>query len=111
MFRFLVPDRPPDRVQAHRQNEGEIKVTWEKVPPVYENGLIKGYKVVVREVGAETDELFTADGVDEREMAIGGLGPNGYGVRVLAYTAVGDGPASEELLVKTGEARSSTSYS
>lgn len=91
-------------MEAFPKDKHSITVIWEKVPHGYENGNIKGYKIIVNKLENDTQNIKVVNFTEQRQGVIGGLEPNTtYSIRVLAYTAVGDGPASEESFVRTGK--------
>ena len=79
-----------------------IKVTWAPVKFEDQNGIIKGYKVIYRALPNGTNVTKVADA--ENALTIGGLNEfTNYSIRVLAFTAIGDGPLSVAQVKQTLE--------
>ena len=79
-----------------------IKVTWAPVKFQDQNGIIKGYKVIYRALPNGTNVTKVVDA--ENVLTIGGLNEfTNYSIRVLAFTAVGDGPLSVAQVKQTLE--------
>ena len=71
--------------------------------PEARHGIIRGYKVSYEDSDGVI-KWINVDGEDNRDVVITGLQfLNEYKVKVLAYTSVGDGPESSEILVTTEE--------
>ena len=80
-----------------------IGVTWDEVRAEARHGIIRGYKVSYEDSNGVI-KWINVDGADNREVRITGLKfLHDYKVKVLAYTSVGDGPESSEILVRTEE--------
>ncbi|XP_061680652.1 protein tyrosine phosphatase receptor type Fa isoform X8 [Syngnathoides biaculeatus] len=96
-----APSSPPLRVQARMLSPTTALVQWE--PPEEANGRVRGYRVYY---GADPRAPLAAwsqhSAGDVRLATLAGLAPDvTYGLRVLAFTSVGDGPPSDVLLFKT----------
>ena len=79
-----------------------IKVTWAPVKFEDRNGIIKGYKVIYRALpnGPNVTKVVNT----ENALTIGGLNEfTNYSIRVLAFTAIGDGPLSVAQVKQTLE--------
>ncbi|KAG7272522.1 hypothetical protein CRUP_006811 [Coryphaenoides rupestris] len=97
-----TPSSAPLHVQARMLSPSAVRVQWE--PPDEPNGQIRGYRVYYSAgPDAPLGAWHTHDTGGDGEMtSIEGLTKDTtYGLRVLAFTSVGDGPLSEVLLVKT----------
>ena len=107
LFLSSVPSSPPDNVTAIVLSPTEILVTWDMVPPIDQNGIITLYEVlyVPLETFNETIQEITRE-VFGTEMSITLTDVQefvNYTISVRAYTAVGEGPYSEEVMVTTLE--------
>ena len=79
-----------------------IKVTWAPVKFEDQNGIIKGYKVIYRALPNGQNVTKVVD--TENALTIGGLNEfTNYSIRVLAFTAIGDGPLSVAQVKQTLE--------
>ena len=100
----LVPNAPPDNVQALTSSSTAILVTWDPVPEIDRNGIITQYEVEFSTfTEIFTSNLTTTNGSQlmvEREGLEEFLE---YSVRVRAYTSVGPGPFSVALANRTLE--------
>lgn len=96
-----APSSPPLDIQARMLNADTMLVQWE--PPEEPNGQIRGYRVFYSpEAGAPLSSWQTHDTDDSQLTNISSLVPGiTYGLRVLAFTSVGDGPLSDLLRIKT----------
>ncbi|XP_025110636.1 receptor-type tyrosine-protein phosphatase F-like isoform X2 [Pomacea canaliculata] len=103
----FVPEAPPQDVSGRPIDEHQIKVSWK--PPIAnkQNGALAGYKIyfVANEAG-KTDNDAIMKNVDSSSLSsiLDGLSTwTEYKIWVVAYTAVGDGPASPPIVVQTDE--------
>ena len=88
-----------------------IKVTWAPVKFKDRNGIIKGYKVIYRALpnGNDVTEFLNIsmenhDQTGEQTLTLERLNEfTNYSIRVLAFTAVGDGPLSVAQVKQTLE--------
>jgi len=81
-------------------------VSWSPPPADQQNGALAGYRVLYAEAdGGSTDANVASVPADETSYVVhGGLRPwTLYNVWVLAYTAAGDGPRSDVIVVQTAE--------
>ncbi|XP_028258985.1 protein tyrosine phosphatase receptor type Fa isoform X3 [Parambassis ranga] len=96
-----APSSPPLHVQARMLSSSTMLVQWE--PPEEPNGQIRGYRVYY---SSDQDDPLSAwekhNTDDSLFTTISGLTTDiTYGLRVLGFTSVGDGPPSDVLLIKT----------
>ena len=104
-FICLVPGAPPNDVRAYNTNSTSILIQWDQVPESKQHGEILGYTVFYWETegsaqGASHRQLFSF----KRELRLTDLFKyTYYSIRVLASTAVGNGPASDPIQVRTDE--------
>ena len=106
------PSGAPEQVTLSDVTSTSIKVTWAPVTFEDRNGLIKGYKVIYRALPNGnnvtkfrniSEENQDQDG--EQTLKLEGLNEfTNYSIRVLAFTAVGDGPLSVAQFKQTLEA-------
>ena len=76
---------------------------WKPVPEGYENGLIKGYRLVYN-VKDSGNSVSVADEsiYSENTAVLSGLNfDTSYSIRVAAFTRVGPGNFSESIEVRT----------
>ena len=103
------PSGPPEKVTLGDVTSTSIKVTWSPVKVEDRNGIIKGYKVIYRALpnGNNDTEVvnITIESQDtEKTLSLERLNEfTNYSIRVLAFTLVGNGPASVAQVVQTLE--------
>ena len=102
----LVPNAPPDNVQALTRSSTAILVTWDPVPGIDRNGIIVQYQVEFNQSTfneISTSNLTTTNG-SQLMVELDGLEEFvNYSVRVRAYTSVGSGPFSAAVMTRTLE--------
>ena len=102
----IVPNAPPDNVQALTRSSTAILVTWDPVPEIDRNGIIIQYEVEFNQstfTEISTSNLTTTDG-SQLMVELDGLEEFvNYSVRVRAYTSVGPGPFSVAVVNRTLE--------
>ncbi|XP_021500253.1 receptor-type tyrosine-protein phosphatase F isoform X14 [Meriones unguiculatus] len=96
-----APSSPPRRVQARMLSASTMLVQWE--PPEEPNGLVRGYRVYYTPDSRRPLSAWHKHNTDSGLLTtVGSLLPGiTYSLRVLAFTAVGDGPPSPTIQVKT----------
>ncbi|XP_061268215.1 receptor-type tyrosine-protein phosphatase F isoform X9 [Bos javanicus] len=96
-----APSSPPRRVQARMLSASTMLVQWE--PPEEPNGLVRGYRVYYTPDSRRPLSAWHKHNTDAGLLTtVGSLLPGiTYSLRVLAFTAVGDGPPSLTIQVKT----------
>lgn len=96
-----APSSPPLHIQARMLNNNTMLVQWE--PPEEPNGQIRGYRVFYSPEDAAPLTSWQTHQTDDSQLTnISSLVPGiTYGLRVLAFTSVGDGPLSDLLQIKT----------
>nr|XP_044626537.1 receptor-type tyrosine-protein phosphatase F isoform X9 [Equus asinus] len=96
-----APSSPPRRVQARMLSSSTMLVQWE--PPEEPNGLVRGYRVYYTPDSRRPLSAWHKHNTDAGLLTtVGSLLPGiTYSLRVLAFTAVGDGPPSPTIQVKT----------
>ena len=103
---LVAPASPPDNVTVMASViPTEIMVTWDIVPEMYQNGVITMYEV--QYIPLETFDGAIGENttnVTERMTTLTDLQEYvNYTISVRAYTSVGEGPYSAELIVITNE--------
>ena len=102
----VVPNAPPDNVQAITSSSTAIMVTWEPVPEIDQNGIITQYEVEFNQSTfneISTSNLTTTNG-PQLMVELEGLEEYvEYTVRVRAFTSVGPGPFSVAMVSRTLE--------
>ncbi|XP_058536032.1 receptor-type tyrosine-protein phosphatase F isoform X4 [Ochotona princeps] len=96
-----APSSPPRRVQARMLSASTMLVQWD--PPEEPNGLVRGYRVYYTPDSRRPLSAWHKHNTDAGHLTtVGSLLPGiTYSLRVLAFTAVGDGPPSTTIQVKT----------
>ncbi|XP_036610678.1 receptor-type tyrosine-protein phosphatase F isoform X4 [Trichosurus vulpecula] len=96
-----APSSPPLRVQARMLSASTMLVQWE--PPDEPNGLVRGYRVYYTPDALLPLSSWHKHNTDDSHLTTVGSLVTGitYSIRVLAFTAVGDGPPSPPIQVKT----------
>ena len=103
------PSGPPEQVTLGDVTSTSIKVTWSPVKVEDRNGIIKGYKVIYRALpnGDNDTEVvnITIESQDTgKTLSLERLNEfTNYSIRVLAFTAIGDGPLSVAEVKQTLE--------
>ena len=102
----LVPNAPPDNVQAFTNSSTAILVMWDTVSEIDRNGIITQYEVEFNQSTfneISTSNLTTTNG-SQLMVELEGLEEYvEYSVRVRAYTSVGPGPFSVAMVSRTLE--------
>ena len=84
-----------------------IEVTWDIVPPIDQNGIITMYEVMYQPLETFNGNICTQTMVvSGREMSVILMELQefvNYTISVRAYTGVGAGPYSDEIIVMTLE--------
>lgn len=96
-----APSSPPLHVRAHMLDATSMLVQWE--PPGEPNGRIRGYRLLYSADPAAPLGSWQKQQTDDGQRSrLGGLLPGvTYGLRLLAFTSVGEGPLSDLLQIKT----------
>ncbi len=90
----------------------ELQVSWNPVPAIERNGIITDYEILLISSRAVITVPFpTADGASSEDATVNNLDKYvEYSVSVRAYTAIGPGPYSPAVNVRTQEGRKSCSH-
>ena len=103
---FTGPDDPPQNLTAMVISSTEIKVSWEELPAINENGEITTYEIQyipleTFEGRISTNTVNTSDGT-VLMMELTGLEEYvEYTISVRAYTSEGPGPYSDPVTERT----------
>ena len=99
----VVPSVPPMNLSLVHSDSWSIVVEWKPVPLGYENGIIKGYRLVYRLKDSENSVSIADDSIYSENIAVlSGLEYDTlYSIRVAAFTNVGSGNFSEAIEVRT----------
>ena len=101
-FFCTEPSAPPSSITGDHSSSTSIVVQWNEVPQEHRNGEIQGYRVLYSDADG-LEKKKTVD-VPTRETSLIGLNKSTtYTIKVLAFTSVGDGPASSGISVTTPE--------
>ena len=99
----VVPSASPMNLSLVHSDSWSIVVEWKPVPAGYENGIIKGYRLVYRVKDSENSVSMGDDSIYSENIAVlSGLEFDTlYSIRVAAFTNVGSGNFSEAIEVRT----------
>ena len=103
---FTGPDEPPQNVMAMAISSTKVKVSWEEVPAINQNGEITTYEIQyvpleTFEGQISTDTVNTSNG-SVLMMELTGLQEYvEYTISVRAYTSEGSGPYSDPVTERT----------
>ncbi|XP_077981464.1 receptor-type tyrosine-protein phosphatase delta-like [Glandiceps talaboti] len=116
-----VPGAPPQDVTGVAQDSTSIQLTWTAPPPTRQNGVITGYEIFYDMLlddtpteGSESSEALSREMLDQvltvevsssdRFYLLIDLEKwTRYRIWMVASTIVGDGPASQAIIVRTDE--------
>ena len=97
------PSAPPTNVAGQSISSTSISVTWDEVPAAEQNGIITNYNISYHSLTEKHSSSATMDYV-ARQMTLTGLREFvNYSITVFASTVVGNGPASDPIIVSTSE--------
>ena len=105
-FFSSVPSSPPDNVNAVNISSTAIRVTWEEVPAIDQNGIITQYEVEYNQSTFSGATMYNTTTVDSPTLMVDLTGLEEYveySIRVRAYTSVGAGPYSDVVMERTQE--------
>ena len=99
----LVPSAPPMNLSLVRSDSWSIVVEWKPVPKGYENGVIRGYRLVYsvedsgNSMSMADESIYSENTAVLSELDI----DTWYSIQVAAFTRVGSGNFSESIKVRT----------
>ncbi|KAK7073926.1 hypothetical protein SK128_017781 [Halocaridina rubra] len=98
-----VPSAPPENVECNPLSSQALRVRWSPLAPHFSNGPVQGYKVFYkRTTNIEGTNPVEIKRTTNLETNLQGLGRfTNYSVRVLAFTAAGDGVISASVFCST----------
>ena len=100
---LLGPDGAPQNVSGYNSSSTSIRVTWEVVPVVRQNGIIIKYTITYRSLTTDFNGNVTVTGNPPALTGeITGLREYvEYNITVSASTVKGAGPHSTAIVVRT----------
>ena len=97
------PSAAPLNVRGHNTSSTSIFVTWDDVPAADKNGIITSYNITYHSLTENHSNSTRVDYPDRQVTLIGLREFVNYNIRVFASTKIGPGPASDVIVVMTGE--------
>ena len=100
---MLEPDGAPQNVRGQNSSSTSILVMWDEVPTDRQNGIITGYTIIYQSQTENDNGNVQANGsVRQRELTNLKEYVN-YNITVFVSTAIGDGPSSDPIVVRTDQ--------
>ncbi|XP_039965640.1 Down syndrome cell adhesion molecule-like protein Dscam2 isoform X1 [Bactrocera tryoni] len=99
-----VPEAPPQHVNCTALSSQSLKISWLEPPLQFHGGIIQGYKILYRPIVNQIDfpAKLEVKRTSNLETYLHTLHKaTNYSLRVLAYTATGDGLSSQPLYCQT----------
>ena len=97
------PSAAPMNVSGHNTSSTSIFVTWNDVPAADKNGIITSYNITYHSLTESHSNSTTVD-FPANNVTLRGLREFvNYSITVSASTKIGPGPASNPVIVSTGE--------
>ncbi|ODN00362.1 Down syndrome cell adhesion molecule-like protein Dscam2 [Orchesella cincta] len=103
-----VPNGAPEGIQCSPLTSDNLQLSWNPVTGEHARGLIKGYRVTLEQVDADSldgngdTQLIRTTGTTN--LIVNGLAKyTNYSIQVQAFTAVGNGPPSSPTYCQTEE--------
>ncbi|KAK7497852.1 hypothetical protein BaRGS_00010986 [Batillaria attramentaria] len=97
------PDAPPSKVVMKPLNATHILVSWEAPEKESQNGVITGYKLIMKKKGGPRLAKFSVE-TTRRNYTFKNLEPGGtYKLRMAAMTVNGTGPFTDWIVSSTEE--------
>ncbi|XP_042207955.1 Down syndrome cell adhesion molecule-like protein Dscam2, partial [Homarus americanus] len=94
-----VPSSPPENVKCDPLSSQALRVRWNPLPLNLSNGPVQGYKVFYKRTsnieGSNAVEIKRTTNLETNLQGLGRF--TNYSVRVLAFTAAGDGVVSTRI--------------
>ena len=100
----LAPASPPSNVTTAALSSTSIQVNWTEVPAIDQNGIIVEYEVEYNQSTFDSVPAIQNMIVNSTMAVLTGLQEYvNYSIRVRAYTSVGPGPYSDDVIQRTEE--------
>ena len=104
----LEPTAPPADVVVTKKTSQSISLRWTAVTDRDKNGIIMGYRVIYQALPNGRIYNITVNGVEGNEEMLSATLDKlneftNYSIRVLAFTAKGDGPPTAAKIAETEE--------
>ncbi|BFF92546.1 Down syndrome cell adhesion molecule-like protein Dscam2 [Drosophila madeirensis] len=101
-----VPEAAPQNVNCTALSSQSLKISWQEPPLQFHGGIIQGYKILYRPIVHQIDfpaklEIKRTSNLETYLHTLHKA--SNYSLRVLAYTATGDGLASQPLYCQTDD--------
>ena len=106
LFLSTVPASPPGSVMAVNISSTAIRVSWDPVPLIDQNGDITQYEVEYNQTTFSEVSMYNTTTVNSTTLMVDLTGLEEdvvYSIRVRAYTSVGAGPYSDVVMERTQE--------
>ena len=97
------PSAAPLNLRGNNTSSTSIFVTWDGVPAADKNGIITSYNITYHSLTENHSNSTTVDNPDRQVTLIGLREFVNYSITVSASTNIGPGPASDAIIVITGE--------
>ncbi|RWS17533.1 dscam:-like isoform D [Dinothrombium tinctorium] len=99
-----VPDAGPSYVQCTTINSQEVAVVWNELPPESIRGILQGFRVVFRPLGADISQVRerVVEVVHDVKLA-NLLKYTNYSIEVVPFTRKGNGVSSKPVYCRTAE--------
>jgi len=102
----VAPSAAPQAILGEAVDSTSIRVSWQPPPADHQNGVITGYRVLYAEANDEDVDQSKSASIPATDTwyIVRGLSKwTRYSVWLLAYTAAGEGPRSDVIVVQTAE--------
>jgi hypothetical protein len=105
LFTFIsVPSRSVNFIAANALSSTSIKVKWSRIPKGQVHGILRGYKILYRAIDNNGDYMVGETIPFTYEITLENLLKfTKYSIRVIGYTSIGDGKASNKINCTTLE--------
>ena len=85
----------------------KIVLDWSPVPLAFQNGIVRGYKVIYKKTGEISEQILRLTPATVVSTTIGHLGKfTMYSFRLLAFTIKGDGPSLDMVQMTHQDSKS-----
>ena len=90
-------------MRGHNTSSTTIIVEWDDVPAFDRNGIITSYNIAYHSLTENHSNSTTVNFPGRRATLLGLKEFVNYSITVFASTVIGNGPASDPIIVSTGE--------